>query len=124
MNIAPGHFSNAVATLLLGWLVAAALGFVAYLLRLEAREFRRRRRIEAEQNVLGLRPGDITVDNSRPSLLALAHQATQATAQLMAPKACPRPYARNTAGHAVFTGPVRLHLGRFLTDLGRSSLAN
>lgn len=40
---------------LVGWLVAIALGVVAYLFRLEIREFRRNRRMDAERDRLGLR---------------------------------------------------------------------
>ncbi len=47
--------SSFVVGPLLGWLAAWSIILVAYLLRLEIREFRRHRRMEAERQRLGLR---------------------------------------------------------------------
>ncbi len=47
--------SSLVLGPLLGWLAAWSIILVAYLLRLEIREFRRHRRMEAERQRLGLR---------------------------------------------------------------------
>jgi hypothetical protein len=46
---------NLIGNALLGWLALSALLLVGYLLRLEIREFRRNRRLDAERERLGLR---------------------------------------------------------------------
>jgi hypothetical protein len=44
-------------TFLIGWLVALSLVVVGYLLRLQVQELRRNRRMDAERERLGLKPG-------------------------------------------------------------------
>jgi hypothetical protein len=46
---------NLIGSALLAWMVLLALAMVGYLMRLEIREFRRNRRLDAERERLGLR---------------------------------------------------------------------
>jgi hypothetical protein len=49
------YLSTFVAIPLLGWLVAASVSLVGYLLSLQIKEFRRNRRLNEQRERLGLR---------------------------------------------------------------------
>jgi hypothetical protein len=85
----PGYFTTLVVSVFLGWLSLTSLGFIAYLSWAKIQDIRRKRRMEAERQRLGLRPGAIT-RGRRQSILALARLANAAEPAPAGFLPCPR----------------------------------